>query len=61
LNVDFREWAGCAFGNEEHGVASCFDGIRNTRNILQQQLQEHNQLRAKCESVAQVSPIRKLL
>jgi hypothetical protein len=38
LEVDFREWAGCAFGYDEQGVTSCFNGVEHTRNLLRQQL-----------------------
>jgi hypothetical protein len=57
-NVDFREWAGCAFGYDGHGVTSCLNGVEHTRFLLRQQLQKLDQLKTKCESVEKVSSIR---
>jgi hypothetical protein len=60
LRVDFREWAGCAFGYDEHGVTSCLNGVEHARNLLRQQLQKLDQLKTKCESVEKVSSIQNL-
>lgn len=60
LNIDFREFAGCAFGYEEHGVTSLFTGIEHTRSLLLQQLQNFDPDKVICESVEQVSSIHNL-
>jgi hypothetical protein len=57
LNVDFREWAGCAFGYDEHGVTSCLNGVEHTRHLLRQQLPKLDRLKTKWESVEKVSSV----